>query len=856
MLIIANNPLSNERELYEFCYTLTIQQNIELHIKSGDGYALFINGEKIDRPEESEELDRTPCFADVVVLVKTQDGIDPGTWLLFAISMVISAASYFLMPKPETPNGIGEQKNSPNSSLTGQTNIARVYQAIPDIYGQIVAYPDLIQEALDEYVDNVKRVTQWMCIGLGKYTVEQAKYGKTPIANMPGGGYEIFSPTIIYSDKSPHYEERGTTIYDVYEPFSFPEPNGQEIVWQATLAPLEPESSYVSSITREYDNRFYVTAPSSEFSNFRKIAETGNNAGWAKIEMRFYNSSGNYMFINDEARLLSYASDGGNYIYTIETKSGHEGLEPNYNVSFYFSAQTFGSYYDNPSIGPFISPVKCDQVWFNIAFPRGMKGTCGLSIFVELIDDNGNNPYPNLSGSGIGYKQHDYTISLDTYSEQYITIKTDVGITIQQGAYRYKVRIARKTPDNADSTTMAKVESIKAINYYAQKTYRGVTLARFTINATEQATSGQENKFNALVTRHVRTIDNEGWGSVDASRDATRAICHMFTVMAGESGSDIDYDALTAIQSSINSSNPSLGYFDWSFDDKDLSLGERLKTAANAMRCAVFRDGVKWSFWRDQLSTIGPVMQFDYRNLAAAGDSQIGYNGILPSSYDGVELEYADPTENKKAYIRLRINADRTISVAQDLSNALKVQLAGCRNYAQANNRAQLEAMKLIYQNEVVTDTALQDAAALNIGDVVRWIDPNDFETDDGMFAGEIMEIDGFSYETSEPIDFGALTGRVMITGANGVPVGPYTCTKRTDGKNGFIVAQEIGDAYTADGYNIQSGSRYCVMVGVSEQQIQGAGLYVLTDKKPNADGTVGITLVNYNPVIYTYDGD
>ncbi|STW38554.1 Uncharacterised protein [Klebsiella pneumoniae] len=50
---------------------------------------------------------------------------------------------------------------SPNNDLTGQTNRARLYKGRPNIYGQCRVFPDLIQEALFEFVDNNKQLTEW-----------------------------------------------------------------------------------------------------------------------------------------------------------------------------------------------------------------------------------------------------------------------------------------------------------------------------------------------------------------------------------------------------------------------------------------------------------------------------------------------------------------------------------------------------------------------------------------------------------------------------------------------------------------------------------------------------------------------
>lgn len=118
----------------------------------------------------------------------------------------------------------------------------------------------------------------------------------------------------------------------------------------------------------------------------------------------------------------------------------------------------------------------------------------------------------------------------------------------------------------------------------------------------------------------------------------------------------------------------------------DISLGQRLQTICNAARVTVFRDGLKWRFVREEKKPIVSA-QFDARNLAnddTGGTLQ--YRGHLPTSYDGVELEWVDASDtnndgtDKKAYIRLRVDAASKQILEEGAVRPYKLQLAGCRN--------------------------------------------------------------------------------------------------------------------------------------------------------------------------------
>jgi hypothetical protein len=338
---------------------------------------------------------------------------------------------------------------------------------------------------------------------------------------------------------------------------------------------------------------------------------------------------------------------------------------------------------------------------------------------------------------------------------------------------------------------------------------------------------------------------------VSASRNFSRAILHQFVAIARFDIAKLDVAALQTVQAQAAGE---LGYFDFSFDDKDVSLEDRLRTTANVARVQVFRDGTQHSFVRDQAGAGFPAIQFDYRNLAADGDSAISYRGHLPTSFDSIELEYVNPTDNKKAIVKLRINSSGAVVVGTG-ARPSKIQLAGCRNATQATNRAYLEANKLIYQRTSVSDVALKDAALVGIGEVCRWVDPNDFFGDDGLQAGEVMAINGTTITTSEPIHWGNdTTGRVIFTTATGTSLAPVICSKRPDNLNGFVVASLPSGVYLSDGHEVQLGSRYSVGVGLTQAEIQKAGLFTLTSKKPNENGTIAIELINYDERIYSFD--
>ena len=326
-------------------------------------------------------------------------------------------------------------------------------------------------------------------------------------------------------------------------------------------------------------------------------------------------------------------------------------------------------------------------------------------------------------------------------------------------------------------------------------------------------------------------------------------MAHIWAIAGGDMD-ELDTAALQAVNRQFGE-NSALLRLDYSFDDRDMSLGERLQVVANHARCVLWRDGTAWTVTRDQ-ARLYPTLQLDYRNLAARGESAISVSAHLPASHDGIELEYVDEaTQSKKAYIRLSVSSGA--AVAGSSSNPKKIALPGCTTLAQAENRARLEARKLLYQRVSISDTALSDALSLGPGSLVRWIDPHDFAGDDGLQAGEVMTISGSVITTSEPLDWqGQTSGRMLLTGIDGKPMGaPVIVTPAT---GGAVNLASVPAGLFVKSATRQLGSRYAFAVGLTEAEVEAAGLYTVTEIKPTGSGECSIALTVYDGRIYADD--
>ncbi|MDU5828844.1 MAG: phage tail protein, partial [Mixta calida] len=166
-----------------FFYTWLLAQNLHRDI------VIRING--VDM-EDDAELDFQLEADHHIVIFDQPKGVIGD--IISPIFKVVGQVFAFLAPKTSVPNTGSNSVDSPNNKLTGQTNTARLYQAKPDIYGEVRSYPDLIQESIFEYIDNLKYVTEFMCIGIGKYTTNSVRYSESSLGSMAGADYQIYQP--------------------------------------------------------------------------------------------------------------------------------------------------------------------------------------------------------------------------------------------------------------------------------------------------------------------------------------------------------------------------------------------------------------------------------------------------------------------------------------------------------------------------------------------------------------------------------------------------------------------------------------------------------------------------------------
>ncbi|MBX2847089.1 MAG: hypothetical protein KTR16_02120 [Acidiferrobacterales bacterium] len=882
MLIVKRHPLG-EKELLEVAPNRSVIEYLTDYDDHRDmEIDVFLNGgEKLTEKDYKRRLKE----GDILTLAYRPSGIEVAIIAAVVAAVVLIA----LVPEPETPNVVGETSSSPNNSVSGQTNTVRKYEAIPNIYGRVWSYPDLIANAVPEWVNNRKQVRELFLIGEGEYQVDQIRDGTTDIDDIAESSATVYGPNTYPSDLL------RIGFNDSVNDEELIAPDDTSLVWSGTAdvndkgdAGLQYGALYFTDDGISFDSSLKTitfdvgglqlsgTTVVSDFSfsvgDFIRFFATTNNNFEFEISGVSVNSgeitltvvesvvdetiSGFFNFMIKRAFLvlkntttahselglsngsevnISYVGSGSFTVNGISISEGDNETIIAFDIDDVFGVaqaddvsttlQKVSSESAN-IIGPFTMPSTAEQIWFNLSARNGLQSSSGgqisvsIDLFAQEIDSSGNDV-----GSPVSQ-----TVE--------ITGKTtnEVGRTVKMtglGGNRYKV-YAERTTNRYSGSAIQDVfwQEVFTVNEYSGENFGNVTVMDVVTKASSSGTTSSR-KINADVTRKLDGV---------ATVNFADAVVDLIVNKGSRPISEIDTTGLYEIADSLTDD---LKEFSFTFDDKNISLAQAVQTACNVARVNVYRDGQMWRFNRDEAKPRTYV--FNRRNLASGNNQKFTQSVRLPNDYDSVALRYYNRDLESFDDVLVRIDSDaQSFVVGEDGERPYELELAGCSNYAQALNRANLEARKIVYLRRSVEDVALNDAANVDIGDRVAWCDIYDGETMDGEIVGQ----DGSTFYTSEEIVLeDGTTYYAMITDEDGQAMTPVEVAA-VDGNKKAFTATLAGNVLIADNYLAQAGSKY--IIG-SVDDIDDTD-YSVVARGSNENGRINIELIQYNETIYEAD--
>lgn len=777
------------------------------------------------RMGEDDELAFELCELDNIQIFDQPKGIISD--ILSPIFKVVGAVFSFLAPKPAIANNGGNTVDSPNNSLTGQTNTARVYKAKPDIYGQVRSFPDLIQESMFEYVrqsendGGLKYVTEWMCIGIGKYDYESVRYSESSLGSMAGAEFQFYQP--------------GEVISTINEGYSFDDVDGQEMPGPNESDNFPVESATANTVVSgEYAGGQIAMkiVKQAEFDYFMGLVLP--HAVTFDINVTYNTASGTVTTDASFSGVLVSAveTDDGSvispvhwYTFTMGELSGPSDIPANATIN-----TTKFVLNDNEAlvVGPFFSPVESTDLWLHTQSSLGGGDYTDWKVTIWQIDDD----YNQVPGTQQTFNFHQGTPHKSDSETFYRTDK----LKPTAGFGKYAISLQRT--NNANDHSILKLEEIHAVNIRSNVVHPTDTLVRVKVRATENALGSRDRKYNALVTRQTISYDLDTQ-TVDytlrASRNFADSVAHTWLVMGKQPESSIDLYGLYSIAENL--SDERLGYFDYTFDDENDSLGDRVQAICNAASVMAYWDDGVLTFTRDQKVDY-PAAVFNRANMKA-DEYKMTYEATLPGGFDGVQVSYVHPTTNNKTYINYRVLNGAIVE--QEAENPNKLEIVGFRNEYQARERALRETKRLIYSRVKMNAKVFEDGI-IQVGSVIQMPDIYDSNQQQGYITGRAWN----DFDTSEPIMF---TGSmyVLVTDSMGNPTLRYSATARSDTTYGFTAAIPNIQLNIWNGDTVQLPSRYLIAT-VEELDSQ---LWTVNSIKPNTDNTVSLTVAEYSDSVY-----
>lgn len=335
-------------------------------------------------------------------------------------------------------------------------------------------------------------------------------------------------------------------------------------------------------------------------------------------------------------------------------------------------------------------------------------------------------------------------------------------------------------------------------------------------------------KVNAYHSRAI-PLFNYSTQTFDAQSFTDRfdlILIHHMVNVANVPLNEIATDDLESIVTAVGASSD-LIKFNYTFAGKNTPLDDDIKLICNAVRVTPYKQGSLYRFFRDEVKPVSTV--FALNEKQPRSDKKTIKPNLL-NDFDGIELEYKNEANDFDTEI---------INVPVTATRRKKVTAVGITNTAQAQNRADYEYNRLLYQRTSFTTTVMKMGVIPDLGD--RIIIPDNTRIDSQ--SGELLKVDGTQLTVSEKFDFnGQATGTVYYSG------GSLTVTPVSDNVIN-VTAGSITSLESRGQNGNQIGSPLIFvdsLTGVTHE-------WTLTNRTEDGD-YVQLECVNYDSRVYNGD--
>lgn len=798
-------------------------------------YGVMPSGARLYRGNISELTDCTPtCKKEIEELEKCDEQIyfvvypefTPFEWAMVIIAVVSIAVAFLVKPKIPNTAIRNTQTESPNNGLSNRTNQARPNARIPDIYGQIRCYPDLLTLPFKFFENNVEYEHSYMCIGRGLFNIEEVKDGDTKLEDVTGVKCAVYQAGDSPNSGAPYYQvgdDISTPIKTCYRSNSV---DGQT---------LQPENK--ATVTGNDD--VYLAYPNliktkNENIDFTEYFQTGDDI----ILSKEYYGTGleppdDYITIEGTYEITNITSDTITLSNPSLVDSDWLLIEDLPESRTWVASPTISKTSSN-WIGPYTlntdgaTEIRCNFVALNGLFKDdGNRYPFDISVEVELqrIDSSGN---------PIGAPTtHSVTV------EGSSLIQTARGHTLKISgllAGRYTIRAKRTTLADFEFNGQI-VDDLQWRDLYYFETATGfntneISTVQVVTKATPQALAVKDRKLNILLTRKLLI-----GGYPQATKSAFHAMqAVMEDPYIGRFAQQYSYDfGVTKTEIDEYFGTDKATEFSYTFDNSNLSFEEIFATIASAIHCTAYRQGsqIKLKFERSDENS---VLLFNHRNKIPDSETRVvnfGWNG----ENDGVEYTYIDPSDDSQ----------QTIYFPEDRSavKPKKIESVGVRSKLQAYFLAKRIYNKIKYQNLTCEFDALQESNILVIGDKILASDSTRQDVQDGQVESQ----NGLELTLSQPVTAPTGGATIHLQHVDG-SVEALACSQgSTPYKVILAQAPRLPLSLDVDAY----AKATFLLVGNDDARVRE---FLLVEKSPKGNFSNSLKCINFDSRYYDGDDD
>jgi hypothetical protein len=488
-------------------------------------------------------------------------------------------------------------------------------------------------------------------------------------------------------------------------------------------------------------------------------------------------------------------------------------------------------------VGPFSaneSGTTCTLLQVDCSFPAGLyhvktDGSLEIDSMVGQWEyreiDNAGAPV----GAGTWLVFFNLSEGMSTTTPQRFTLQIEVP------AGRYEVRAYRiddKQTDSSYGNTM-RWDSLRAF-LPSTVDYGNITRIAVKARATNNLNDNSAQRFNVWATRKLPIYNSSThtWSAPTATRNPIWAFCDAFRAPYGGQLADqfLDLTGLATMAGTLATEGRN---FDFVFD-QPTTVWEIGQTIARSFRGTPTLNISQITIARDGLKTV-PTAVFTQDNIVARSlDWEIKLANI--SDYDGVEIQYVDPTGWTTETVRCLIGDD----VGDNLE---QITLAGCTNRDLAYQEGMyIRSCRLLQRENLTFQTELEGHIP-SFGDLIsishdlpKW----------GQ-SGLVKSIVGSAVTLSEPVTFDG-SCVIAFRKKDGSRSGPYTCVAGADAYH-ITLTESVSDSFFFDSVHELPLFQFGPLTNFDK-------LCVVTNLQPSDDNKVTVSVTVYDPAVFDHDSD